>query len=187
MKNFLIAASAALLLSAGVAQADSYISVLGGPVWTPDLSVNGAKRATDTGFNAGARVGYGLDDYGLQNFSVEADAFHNESRVSNTVGTTTKSSSIMGNLIYHADFGLPFGIYGGAGIGAVNTRYDTGTIRGSGTELGWQGIGGVDYKVSPEASLFAEYRYQNAHDATAGVRNVGNTSNNLSVGVKFGL
>jgi hypothetical protein len=37
-------------------------------------------------------------------------------------------------------------------------------------------------------SMFAEYRYQNAHNANVdSIRNVGNTSNNLSVGVKFNL
>ncbi len=37
-------------------------------------------------------------------------------------------------------------------------------------------------------SLFTEYRYQNAHDANiGGLRGIGNTSNNASVGVKFNL
>lgn len=37
-------------------------------------------------------------------------------------------------------------------------------------------------------ALFTEYRYQNAHDANIGaLTGVGNTSNNISVGMKFSL
>jgi hypothetical protein len=36
-------------------------------------------------------------------------------------------------------------------------------------------------------AMFAEYRYQNAHDANIAGGPVGNTSNNLSLGVKFKL
>ena len=36
--------------------------------------------------------------------------------------------------------------------------------------------------------MFAEYRYQNAHDVNAGgLTRIGNTSNNLSMGVKWNL
>ena len=54
--------------------------------------------------------------------------------------------------------------------------------------LGWQALGGVEYRASEWASLFAEYRYQNAHNVNAGgLTQIGNTSNNLSVGVKWHL
>ena len=73
-------------------------------------------------------------------------------------------------------------------MGAVNTNYESPTAGGSGTEFGWQAIGGVEYKFSPQTSLFTEYRYQNAHDANIGaLTGVGNTSNNISVGMKFSL
>jgi opacity protein-like surface antigen len=49
-------------------------------------------------------------------------------------------------------------------------------------------LGGLEYPVSPDMTLFTEYRYQNAHDANIGVlQGVGNTSNSISVGMKFSL
>ena len=54
--------------------------------------------------------------------------------------------------------------------------------------LGWQALGGVEYRASDQASIFAEYRYQNAHDVNAGgLTQIGNTSNILSFGVKWHL
>jgi opacity protein-like surface antigen len=63
-----------------------------------------------------------------------------------------------------------------------------GALVGSSTVLGWQALGGVEFPMNERSTLFAEYRYQNAHDANAGlIHGVGNTSNNLSVGIKFHL
>ncbi len=96
----------------------------------------------------------------------------------------------MANLVYHHNLGVgaPISLYGGAGLGAVNTnlrqwrrqpwRLDRVRLAGAGRP----GIPGV--RIRP--ALFAEYRYQNAHNVNAGgLTGIGNTSNNLSVGVKF--
>jgi opacity protein-like surface antigen len=96
----------------------------------------------------------------------------------------------MGNVIYHFPFERsPFSVYGGAGIGAVQTNFDNAAgIHGGSTVLGWQALGGVEYRASEWASLFAEYRYQDAHNVNAGcLTQVGNRSNNLSFGVKWHL
>ena len=93
----------------------------------------------------------------------------------------------MGDVIYHLPFDFPLHLYGGAGIGVINDSLG-GTLAGSSTVLGWQALGGAEFALSPQTSLFAEYRYQNAHDANiGGIKNVGNTSNNVSVGVKFNM
>jgi opacity protein-like surface antigen len=192
MKNLFVVSAAALLLGAFVldvdaAQADSYVSVLGGPTFAPSLNVNGAKNAMDTGFNVGARAGTYLDIMNLPNVSLEADGLFSQSAYSGTAHARLQSSSYMGNMIYHLPTDTPFQIYGGAGLGAVNTNIDNGVgNHGGSTVLGWQALGGVEYRASEWASLFAEYRYQNAHDVNAGgLTNVGNTSNNLSFGVKW--
>lgn len=190
MKKFLVASAAALLLGITAAQADTYVSILGGPTWAPDLTVGGAKRGMDTGFNAGARIGYGLDDYGLQHFSVEADGLFNQSEFSANNAGRIQSSSYMANLIYHLPVNdSPFSFYGGAGLGLVSTNIDDNAGHHGGSDvLGWQALGGLEYRASEDASLFAEYRYQNAHDVNAGgLTNIANTSNNLSVGVKWHL
>jgi opacity protein-like surface antigen len=198
MKKYLLASAAAVLLSAGAAQADSYmpdlpnsyVSILGGSTFAPDLNVGGTTHRMNTGFNVGGRFGYYLSDWNLPNVSVEADGLFNQSYYSHTNSTARlQSSSYMGNLIYHLHTGMPFEIYGGGGLGAVNTNVDNGIgNHGGSTVLGWQALGGVSYPVSDHASLFAEYRYQNAHDVNAGgLTQIGNTSNNLSVGMKWNL
>jgi len=188
MKKLLLA-SVALLLGATAANAESYVSILGGPTFAPGINVSGTKNDMDTGFNVGARYGYYLDNWNLPNVSVEADGFFNRSTFKAANSGRIESSSYMANLIYHLPTGSPFEIYGGAGIGAVQTNFDNNAgNHGGSTVLGWQALGGVDYRVSEQASLFAEYRYQNAHNVNAGgLTQIGNTSNNLSVGVKWRL
>src|SRR5690349_3183612 len=197
MKNLFVASAAligASLLSIGAAQAgdftnNAYVSVLGGPTFAPGLNVNGTKNDMDTGFNVGARAGYYLTDWNLPNLSVEADWMLNQSDYSNTANARLQSNSYMANLIYHLPTESAFELYGGAGLGAVDTNIDNGLgNHGGSTVLGWQLIGGAEYRVSDQTSLFAEYRYQNAHNVNAGgFTQVSNTSNNLSFGVKWRL
>lgn len=189
MKNLIVASAAALMLGAPAAYADSYISVLGGPTFAPGLNVNGTKSPMDTGFNVGARIGTGLDNWNLPDFSVEADGLFNQSSYSNTKNARLQSSSYMADLIYHLPTASPVSFYGGAGLGAVNTNIDNGIgNHGGSTVLGWQALGGVEYRASDQASLFAEYRYQDAHDVNAGgLTQIGNKSSNLSFGVKWHL
>lgn len=196
MKNLFVASAVLLgplVFGVGAAQADildnSYVSVLGGPTFAPGLNVNGTKNGMDTGFNVGARAGYYLNDWNLPNFSVEADWLLNQSNYSGTSNARLQSNSYMANLIYHLPTESAFELYGGAGLGAVDTNIDNGLgNHGGSTVLGWQLLGGAEYRVSDQASLFAEYRYQNAHNVNAGgLTQVGNTSNNLSFGVKWRL
>lgn len=194
MKTVFAASAVALalgisVLSIGAAQADSYVSVLGGPTFDPGLNVNGSKNGMDTGFNVGARYGYYLNDWNLPNVSLEADGLFSQSTYSGTSNARLQSSSYMANAIYHLPTNSPFELYGGAGIGAIDTNIDNGAgNHGGSTVLGWQALGGVDYRVSDQASIFAEYRYQNAHDVNAGgLTGISNTSNNLSFGVKWRL
>ena len=198
MKNLIVASAAALLIGTcvvdvGAARAeildDSYVSILGGPTFAPSLNVNGTKRAVDTGYNVGARYGHYLDSWGLPNVSAEADFLFSQSDYSNVPNARLQSSSYMGNLVYHLPTSSGLQLYGGGGAGAVNTNIDNGLgNHGGSTVFGWQLIGGVEYRASEQASLFAEYRYQNAHDANAGgFTRVGNTGNHLSLGVKWHL
>lgn len=194
MKTVFAASAVALLLGTsvlgiGAAQADSYVSVLGGPTFDPGLNVNGTKNGMDTGFNVGARYGYYLNDWNLPNVSLEADGLFSQSDYSGTANARLQSSSYMANAIYHLPTNSPFELYGGAGLGLVHTNIDNGAGNHGGSDvLGWQMLGGVDYRVSDQTSLFAEYRYQNAHDVNAGgLTGISNTSNNLSFGVKWRL
>jgi opacity protein-like surface antigen len=189
MNKLLVASAAALLLGTFAASAnDSYVSVLGGGSWSPDINVAGTKKPMDTGFNVGGRYGYFLDSKDM--FSIEADGLFGQSNFTGTNAGRIQSSSYMANIVYHMPFdNTPFAIYGGAGAGAVQTNFDNNLgNHGGSTVLGWQALGGVDYRLNEDVGLFAEYRYQNAHDVNAGgLTNIGNTTNNLSVGVKWHL
>jgi opacity protein-like surface antigen len=193
MKKFVLSSAAALLLATGVARADSthndnwYASILGGASFDPALMAGGSLHNMDTGYNIGARIGYGLDNVlPMPGWSIEADTFWNSSGYK-PGASHLASTSFMGDLVYHLNTGWPVNIYGGAGLGAVNDRVG-GAIHDSSTVLGWQALGGLEYPVSPDMTLFTEYRYQNAHDANIGaLTGVGNTSNNVSVGLKFSL
>lgn len=193
MKIFILSSAAALLLATGAAQADSthsdnmYASILGGATFDPSLMAGGSLHDMDTGYNFGARFGYGLDNIlPMPGWSAEADVFYNASGYQPSASHLA-STSVMGDLVYHFNTGLPVNIYGGAGLGAVNDRVG-GLVHDSSTVFGWQALGGLEYPVSQDMSLFTEYRYQNAHDANIdALHGVGNTSNSLSVGMKFSL
>src|SRR5579862_1665609 len=107
MKNLVLSSAAALLFFVGAARADSthtdnmYASILGGASFDPALMAGGSLHDMDTGYNLGARFGYGLDNLiGMPGFSVEADTFWNSSGYKTDV-THLASTSFMGNLVYH--------------------------------------------------------------------------------------
>lgn len=138
----------------------------------------------DNGYNAGARIGTDLGM--LPGFSVDADYFYNQASFQNT-GAKLNSSSFMGDLTYHIPLDWPVSFYGGAGAGLVNDDL-SGSLHGGSAVFGWQALGGAEYRLNDMATMFAEYRYQNTHDANLGATTgVGNTSNNVSLGVKFNL
>lgn len=185
----------ALVLSAGAAQAQNSsawesnlsMSLLGGWSSHPDLMLGGAKTPVNDAYNLGARLSYDLNGAPLEGFSIDADYFFNRADYARTPSTNLNSSSFMGDLIYHIPTNSAWSLYGGAGLGLVHDNLN-GALHGSSDVLGWQALGGAEYAFTPSTSLFAEYRYQNAHDANVGgTANVGNTSNNVSVGVKFRL
>ncbi len=195
MKSSVLAA--ALLVSVTTATAASaqdwapgwYVSVLGGPSIDPHLTYAGGPATLKTGFNAGGRLGYSLDGWlPMSGFALEADAFYDQNHYAGPTAARISSGSLMGNLVYRLDTGTRFGVYGGGGVGAVRTSIGGGGINGSSTNLGWQALGGVDYAFAKDTSMFVEYRYQNAHDINiTPAGRFGNTSNNVSVGLKFNL
>jgi opacity protein-like surface antigen len=165
-----------------------YVEVLGGPTFYPHLTFNGVPVQVDDGFNAGGRVGYRLDDeLPFDGLAVEFDGLYNQAHYTGTQSRMS-SGSLMANLVYRFDSGMGFGVYGGGGLGAVQTSFNGHGFEGSSTVLGWQALGGLDAPLDQNTSLFAEYRYQNAHAVNFPfATHVGNTSNSFSVGLKFNL
>jgi opacity protein-like surface antigen len=190
MKTYLSAGVLFLAFSAAAAQAqtsssDLSFSLLGGWSWHPGLMLGGAKTGVNDAYNAGARLSAPLNGLGLENLSLDADYFYNRTDYAGAAGTHLDSHSVMGDLIYRVPTSTPWSFYGGGGVGLVHDNLN-GALHGSSDVLGWQVLGGADYAFTPTTSLFAEYRYQNAHDANIGaIKGVGNISNNLSMGVRF--
>jgi opacity protein-like surface antigen len=199
-----LAAAALILLGATAAQAQpmnypSYmenfdLTLMGGWTSHPSLSIGGGTvhSNVDDGFNAGGRLEYGLKNMfngAMTGFSIAADGLYNQASYGGAYsGTHLNSASAMVDLIYHVPTSSPLSFYGGAGVGAVHDNLDGPTLHGSSTVFGWQALGGIQYALNDDTSLIAEYRYQNAHDSNiATVGPVGNTSSNLSFGVKFSL
>lgn len=178
---------AALCTTAAQAQG-WHASVLGGGTWSPHITLGGPPQMLDSGFNAGGRIGYDLDDWtGISGLSLDGDLFYTQSHLS---GTQSRESSLsfMGDLVYRLNLDDNFGVYGGGGVGAVRTMLATPSIDDGSTVFGWQALGGVDFRFTPETTMFVEYRYQEAHHANiAPFTGVGDRSNNVSVGLKFDL
>ena len=190
LSRSLLLATAFAAISATAAQAQGWnISFMGGTTYSPHLAVGATTFKMDDGFNAGARLGYDLDDWThVSGLTLATDVFYTQSHYTGHLSRLS-TLSVMEDLIYHVDLGLPVGVYGGAGVGGVRTMVSANVpISDGGTVFAWQALGGVDYQLTPESKLFAEYRYQDAHDANvAPLTGVGYKSNNVSVGVKIDL
>jgi opacity protein-like surface antigen len=185
----LVTAAAALLFTAAIAQAEPVtspfnFSVLGGWSSHPGLTLGSARPDLDNGFNVGARAGVDVGAM-LPGLGLDVDYFYNQSDYQGSAsGAKLGSSSYMADITYHVPLAGAWSGYGGAGLGAVTDNL-SGNLHGASTVFGWQALGGVEYQFTPSMGMFAEYRYQNAHDANIGGNAVGNISNNLSLGVKF--
>jgi len=180
---------AALLLSGTAVQAQTgtpfHASILGGWSSHPALTTGTARSPVNDGFNLGARAGVKLDAV-MPGLSADLDYFYNSGDFQGAAtGARLNSTSLMGNLTYRVPVQDRWGLYGGAGLGLVHTNL-SGNVHGGSSVLGWQALGGVDYAMDDRTSLFVEYRYQNAHNVNVpAVGQVGNTSSNVSTGIKF--
>ena len=142
MRNVIVASAAALLL-ATAAQAGLYRCWAAPP--SPGLR-EWHQNPMDTGYNVGGRAGTSLDA-GTADLSVEADGLFNQSTYSNPK-MPGSVQFLYGKPDYHFTTGTPFSVYGGAGLGAVNTNIDSGvSSHGGSTVLGWQAWW-VEYRAS---------------------------------------
>lgn len=192
MTRYATAAIAMLLMCGTAVHAQTgtpfHASILGGWSSHPGLTTGATRSPMGDGFNIGARAGANLDAMlpGFPGLSAEIDYFYNSGDFQGAAsGARLNSSSLMGNLIWRMPVQEQLGIYGGAGLGLVHTNL-SGNVHGGSSVLGWQALGGVDYALNERTSLFVEYRYQNAHNVNIpAVGQVGNTSSNVSTGVKI--
>src|ERR1043166_1687462 len=201
-RRFILAVGACLVLITAILGADARAQVIyfgGEGGWSnledqrSRLNVAGApsvKSRYDSGFAAGARVGY---EWGPWRFEEEY-AYRGNDLVRFNVGGVNingargsrNSHAIMSNVLYDfnlASFGwnigLPVTPHVGGGIGAVNVQ-DRVSVPGLGRILrdddwrfGYQAIGGVRYNITPAVAFDLDYRYLATTEARFKVPNTG--------------
>lgn len=146
-------------------------------------------------------IGYRLPTLPLR-LEVEGGyTWHDVHTIDNAVGNFPASGHAnLGHVLVNAVYDIPLGerwaLSLGGGVGAAFTNYsiDTGSISGSAsnTNLMWQGIGGISYRLSPNMDLFADYRYRAANTSKDVTLNNGDlakihdtTENAVLVGLRW--
>jgi OOP family OmpA-OmpF porin len=172
--------SVAMLLAALPAEAQKraeyldgiYVGGSAGVHRTRDAGLGRNGQSTTAGFKAGAAgvaaVGYGFGN-GLR---TELELGHRTGKVDTLAnggagaGGKLDATSLMGNLLYDFATGGPLIPYLGAGVGgarikASNIGPEIGGARVSGddTVFAYQGIAGIDVRVSDNFAVGASYRY----------------------------
>jgi OmpA-OmpF porin, OOP family len=188
-----IAVGACLLLTAiipvGAAQAQTfYLGAEGGWTVLNNQNSNAAGFPTvnsrfDSGFAAGARVGYEMgpwrfeEEYVYRRNGLDRVTAAGFSPAG--VKGNRQSHAIMTNLLYDINLpalglgpSLPVTPHIGAGVGAVNLK-DRAFAPGLGRffddsdwQLGYQAIGGLRYNISPNIAFDLDYRYLATTKAT---------------------
>ncbi len=160
--------------SNGRSQTGPYVSVGIGPDWVGDsnLTINGNRLTShwDAGF--GGFVGVGdafpiglrleLEGSGRQD---GVTSFNNHPWYG-----TQWDTSVLANLLYDFSTGTRFVPYIGGGLGITRLSWGN-NFRGLGpyiyddsnTQLGWQGIVGTAYTLTPRLALTADFRIKGAN------------------------
>jgi outer membrane protein OmpA-like peptidoglycan-associated protein len=139
---------------------------------TRDADIGRNGQASATGFKTGAAgvatVGYGFGN-GLR---AELELGHRAGKVDSIAnggagaGGKLDATSLMGNVLYDFATGGPLIPYVGAGLGGARLKAsDIGPeiggarVSGSDTVVAYQGIAGLDLRVSDQFAVGASYRY----------------------------
>lgn len=130
----------------------------------------------DMGFDLDAGSAFGASlglETGVEGLAVELDVLRSSALYSGT-SNALNTITLMGNVQYTAKLTDGFGVYGGAGLGAVFLNYDNvdNAFDSNGTALGYQAFAGMIFDVTDNISLFGEYRFQAAFDDITVTNNV---------------
>lgn len=177
-RSLLLGAVASLVLVSAASAAGPngwYIGLEGGGSWIPDVDVvedgvPNANTSFETGWAALGTVGYGWNSWRLEleggYRSNEIDIFR-VGATNYTAGGDFNEISGMLNVLYDWDFSERFGLFIGAGAGAdyiqyENDNYHTVLVHDEDTVFAWQGLAGLNYRLSGRTDLVLAYRYFNA-------------------------
>lgn len=155
---------------APISQNGFYFGVLGG---VSIISGTGSKTF-DTGFNAGANLGYRYDHFRFEGAFTYIN--HGIAATSANIYMTT----VMGNVLYELPFSFSDLVtpYIGAGLGWLHAGSNVAI--GTANEFAYQGIAGLDFAVTDNVSFGINYRilgwtssnglFENLIDATLSYR-----------------
>lgn len=201
-----IAALAAILAAPAAIAADPgwYVSGMAGLTFAEDAdgTDSGVPFTTsfNTGFNLGAAGGYAFPN-GLR---LEGELAYRQTDVDKITigglafagGGNANAFSVMGNAFYDFDLGGGWKPYVGGGIGLARVEASKVTIAGfalvddDDTVFAYQVGGGMGYTLTPQATVFLDYRYFATEDPT--FRDVGGATlktelhtHNVSLGMRY--
>jgi OmpA-OmpF porin, OOP family len=153
---------------------DSDFKYDGGPGYEAEFDIE-----HDTGWLAGAAVGYGFD-YGVR---VEAEAAYRMNDFERIelggagadLDGDVSTLSIMGNLWFEAPMSTALRPFVGAGVGMAQVSINDAEVQGTSLAddsdwvFAYQVGGGLAYRVAAGTDVTAEYRYFATDDAEVGV------------------
>jgi len=173
--------TSATILAAPVAQAQVYLGGEGG--WTglqgTKSRINGTtpagtpfsfpiNQSFDSGFNAGARVGYQWGPWRFEEEYSFRENGSNATALGRRVKGTVDTNSFMTNAIYDFNVGWLLTPHIGAGIGGavLNGNLNAPALgyrsKTSDVVFAYQAIAGVRYPITPNLMLDVDYRYRGA-------------------------
>jgi outer membrane protein OmpA-like peptidoglycan-associated protein len=206
-KKLLIGAASALVLTAGVANADYdrdgwYVGLEGAWVSVPDSALLGSGLNPiefDAGWGALGTVGYALSN---SNWRIEGELGYRQNDVVATLGRTAIDGeltewSMFVNAVYDFRFSSDrLGISVGAGIGMDDPRLEFGSVKAQSWEFAAQGLVGLTYRLTQHTDLMINYRYTWIRDADMTLSFVGLpveteselelTKHSISIGLRYG-
>ncbi|MEJ2598417.1 MAG: porin family protein [Anaerolineales bacterium] len=160
----------AVLAYTGLAQAESYVSAYAGAVIPHDSDADGGEVGYDAGFAAGLKGGHWFTERNAPYLGLELDVAVGFPKMSEVRPPTIPADvdltgyALMANALLRYPEGN-IRPYGGVGLGWFFVNVDDGTIGGllftgdDASAFAWQLLAGVDLMITPNVSLFAEYKY----------------------------
>lgn len=155
-----LAVAAAVSIS-GAAHAQTYVEGMFGLTTYPDLEWGGLDYEVDQGEAWGVAIGHHF----TPTLSGELEFTHTNGEYTGYNNSVT-SDAVMVNGYYRFMPGAQFRPYVGGGLGLVTVGYENAApYEREDQVLGWQVIGGGEFALNPNVSLFGEYRFQSATGA----------------------
>ena len=191
MKHLVLGAAVAACAASVAAPAramDMFVEGALGAVFASDVDVAGTSQTAEA--DANAFIALGVADVGGV-VDIRLEYATTDRTYEDSLFAQLQSSSLMLNA--SADFAHlgPVDLYAGGGLGVVDVEFHGmpfffDGVEGSETVVGWQLVGGARAQMfSSPFSIFGEFRYQDAADATIDGVDIEYNSTSFMGGVRW--